>query len=50
MSDDDMDRIGELPSSLSGTVILRLFDSDRTPGNALADTVWIDELFIRTIP
>ena len=36
-----------LPSSISGTVWVRVVDTDRTPGNRTLDTVFIDHLFIR---
>jgi hypothetical protein len=49
-ADDDTDRQGLLPSSLSGTVEIRVTDTDRTPGNSALDTVSIDELFIRSVP
>ena len=49
-ADDDTDRQGSLPSSLSGTVEIRVTDTDRTPGNSALDTVSIDELFIRSVP
>jgi len=35
-----------LPNSLSGTVYIRVRDSDRTSGNKGLDTVFIDHLFI----
>ena len=37
--DDDIDLIGALPGSLGGDVTLRVIDTDRTPGNGLADGV-----------
>jgi hypothetical protein len=39
-----------LPSSLSGSVILRVIDTDRTPGNRDLDSISIDQLFIRSVP
>jgi subtilisin family serine protease len=50
LADDDTDLVGTLPSSPSGTVTLRVTDTDRTPGSSDADTLSIDELFLRTIP
>ena len=38
-----------LPSSISGTVYVRLVDSDRTSGNRELDSVHIDHMYIRTI-
>jgi hypothetical protein len=49
-TDDDTDLVGSLPSSLSGSVLVRVVDTDRTPGHRDLDTVWIDELFVRTVP
>jgi len=37
-----------LPSSASGSVLVRVTDTDRTQGNRALDTVFVDELFIRT--
>jgi hypothetical protein len=46
----DTERAEELPDTLSGTVIFSVTDSDEAlPGDTIADTVWIDELFVRTI-
>ena len=50
LADDDVDLTGTLPSSLSGTVLFRVVDTDRTPGNRALDTVSIDELFVRSVP
>lgn len=38
---------GTLPASASGTVLIRVIDTDRTQGNSAPDTVFIDELRIR---
>ena len=35
-----------LPSSLSGTVYVRVVDTDRTRGNRALDTIYIDEMYI----
>lgn len=48
--DDDTDRVADLPAGLTGTVTIRVVDTDRTPGNRTSDTVSIDELFIRVVP
>jgi hypothetical protein len=50
LSDDHVDLVGALPAGLSGTVLFRVIDTDRTPGNQYEDTVSIDELFVRSIP
>jgi serine protease len=41
-----------MPSSLSGTVYIRVTDTDRTPGNEIYDEIFIDEMYIEsnTIP
>jgi hypothetical protein len=48
-ADDDIDLMASLPSYLSGNVIFRVVDTDRTPGNRDLDTVSVDELFVRSI-
>jgi N-acetylneuraminic acid mutarotase len=50
LADDGTDRIATLPGSLSGTVTIRVVDTDRTAGHQTLDTVTIDELWIRAIP
>ncbi len=48
--DDDIVQTVDLPSSLSGTVFIRVIDTDRsTTGRGNLDTVYIDELFIQTV-
>lgn len=49
-ADDDADRQATLPSSLSGNVLIRVVDTNRTPGGQIIDTVSLDELFVRTVP
>ena len=49
-SDDGIDRIGELPANLSGTLLIRVVDTDRTAGNQDLDSVSVDELFVRSVP
>ena len=41
------ERLYSLPSSLTGTVTIRVLDTDRTAGNRPLDTVHIDHMFIR---
>ena len=48
--DQDADLVATLPSSLLGAVLIRVLDTDRTPGNRDLDTVSIDQLFLRAIP
>jgi len=50
LSDDDTDLVAPLPSALSGSVMFRVVDTDRTLGNRALDTVSIDELFVRSVP
>lgn len=49
-SDDDTIQQAPLPGDLSGTVYVRVTDTDRTRGNRTQDTVFIDRLFIRSDP
>jgi len=37
-----------LPSNLSGTVYIRVQDTDRTKGRTSLDTIYIDQMFIRS--
>jgi hypothetical protein len=48
--DDNIDRAATLPGSLSGSVLIRVVDTDHTAGHQTLDTVSIDELWIRTAP
>ena len=47
-ADDDAPQIALLPSTLSGTVYVRVEDTDQTPGNDSLDSVFIDHLLIQT--
>ena len=47
-SDDDTYQAFALPPSTSGTVYIRITDTDRSPGNRANDTVYVDHLFIRS--
>jgi N-acetylneuraminic acid mutarotase len=49
-ADDQSDRVGTLPGSLTGSVIFRVVDTDRTAGHQTLDQVAVDELFVRAIP
>jgi hypothetical protein len=49
-ADNDADVQGTLPATLSGSVIVRVVDTNRSPGGQFLDTVSIDQLFIRIIP
>ena len=37
-----------LPSSIQGTIYLRVFDSDHASGHRTLDTVYVDQLYIRS--
>ena len=50
LSDDGIDLWVELPDVLTGSVSVRVVDSDRRGGHSSPDTVSLDELFFRTIP
>jgi len=45
--DNDTYLTYELPSSLTGTIYIRVMDTDRTPGYRQRDTVYVDHMFIR---
>jgi len=49
LADDDIDWVAALPGSSSGTVTIRVVDTDRTAGHQTLDTVSIDELWIRVV-
>lgn len=49
-SDDGKLQSYTLPSTLSGTVYIRVVDKDRTKGYSKMDTISIDEMFIESIP
>ena len=38
----------ELPSTVSGTVFVRVVDSDRSKNDIGLDTLWIDDMYIRS--
>ena len=47
-ADDNILQSATLPSSLSGTVYIRVQDTDRTKGRTSLDTIYIDQIFIRS--
>jgi len=47
-ADDNTVQSAALPSSLSGTVYIRVQDTDRTKGRTGLDTISIDQMFIRS--
>lgn len=42
-------RLGEMPPTPSGTITLRVVDTDHTPGHQGSDNLWIDWLVVRSI-
>ena len=48
--DEGLDRVADLPGTLSGPVLLRVVDTDQTAGNQTQDTIFIDEIFVRSVP
>ena len=46
-ADDGIDLSASLPGGWPGPVMIRVIDTDRTPGNQDADTVTLDEMFVR---
>lgn len=42
--DDDAVQVATLPAGISGTVYIRVLDTDRTPGNRVQDNLYIDYL------
>jgi hypothetical protein len=48
--DPDSDLVAELPPTLSGSVEIRMMDTNRSPGRTELNTIYIDQLFIRSIP
>jgi serine protease len=45
-TDDNMLQTYSLPNTLSGTVYIRVTDADQTRGNNVADTIYIDYMYI----
>ncbi|MFX0205166.1 MAG: C25 family cysteine peptidase [Candidatus Hodarchaeota archaeon] len=45
-SDNDISQEYTLPSSLSGTIYIRVVDTDRTKRNTALDTIYIDHMYI----
>ena len=48
-SDDNTYQTYELPNDLSGTVYIRVKDTDQTAGNQDLNAVYIDQMFIRSV-
>lgn len=47
-SDDNVVQTASLPNTLSGTVYIRVVDTDRTPGNRELNTVYVDWMYIES--
>jgi hypothetical protein len=43
-ADDNTYQTSELPNDLSGTVYIRVKDTDQTVGNKALDTIYIDQM------
>ena len=48
-SDNNTFQTFEMPNTIGGIIYIRVNDTDQTPGNTLADTIYIDHMFIRSI-
>jgi len=48
-ADDDTYQTFEMPEDTEGTVYIRVTDTDRTAGNRALDTIYIDQMFIRSV-
>ncbi|MFC1878921.1 PA14 domain-containing protein [Chloroflexota bacterium] len=49
-TDNDQYQMFALPSSLSGTVYIRVFDTNRLPGGRSLDSIYVDHMYIQTNP
>ena len=49
-SDDDIDLVGALPGGIEGAVTIRVVDTNRSPGEQVLDVVYVDEMFVRSVP
>jgi hypothetical protein len=49
-SDDDATQSYEMPASTSGTVYIRVKDTDQSQGNKTLDTVYVDYMYILSVP
>ena len=48
--DDDTLQTCELPETLSGTVYIRVVDTDQTGGRTALDAIYIDQMYIECVP
>ena len=49
-TDDNIAQTFALPSTLKGKVYIRVVDTNRTGGNTSLDTIYVDQMFIRSTP
>jgi len=49
-SDDDTAQTFSLPASISGTVYIKVLDLDRTKGNRIKDSIYVDQMFVEATP
>lgn len=49
-ADDDGHQTYTMPASITGTVHVRVRDANRTKRRTVLDTVYVDDMFIRTQP
>jgi hypothetical protein len=47
-SDNGMYMVSQMPDTSSGTLYVKVTDTDRTPGHRFRDTIYIDHIFVRT--
>ena len=47
-SDNGTYQTFEMPNTIGGIIYIRVNDTNQTPGNTLADTIYIDYMFIRS--
>jgi Tol biopolymer transport system component len=50
LGDQHIDLSAALSPGPAGGVLVRVVDTDREPGNSDADTIYVDELFVRVLP
>jgi hypothetical protein len=48
-ADEDYELAVEFPTPVSGTVLIRVIDTNHTPATQDLDTITVDELFVRSI-
>lgn len=49
-SDNSTTQTFSLPPTLKGNVFVRVVDTNRTSGNSVQDTLYVDQMFIRSAP